>query len=117
MALWRKTKETIKYSEHDQFMISCDCTSEAQGCIMLHFGVWDDSEGLESFLNITPGPYPLRFWDRLKYAWATLAHGELRWQEILLDKPTIDRLVLELSALSSKMSVRNDEYVGAKGPE
>lgn len=90
--------------------MGCDGNDDCR----LEFSFWypndaDEEDGYELYVTFLPETYPLRFWSRVRTAWAVLSRGRYLFRDdMIAEKETVRGLSERLSAVSGRMKSRFD---------
>jgi len=90
-------------NDNKEFLVGCDCVGGICNCSKLLI-CYNEGEK-EVYLNNIPGAYPITSWSyKIKYVYNILVHGKPPYyDEMVLDKETIDRWIEQLKNISDKL--------------
>lgn len=106
MSIWKQKQNTQKHLKRKEFLVHCDCAGGGDTCAHLRFAFWEDDNDKDLvYISFVPDPYQMKgFLKRLKYAWNLLISGQwANYDELVLEKRTVDGWIEELQAISTKM--------------
>lgn len=96
-------EKTEESNNREEFILKCDCVGGGDDCSQIRVLLFTDENDL-AYVSIMPKTSLHGFFNRIKMAWNLLIYGKwLVFDELVIDKNTIDSWASELMSISNKM--------------